>query len=402
MASISDVSLNWGLYYNLDNSGSDGVVTITTTTDLDGSNVFITLDGNNSESVTISDNSANITITDASFSALTSGTSYTINATIEGTDISNSESFTYDVIAPDPPDVTFPNSPNNNGDVTINSLGAGATTWEYSTNNGSNWTDGTGTNSFTLDEATYPAEYIQVRNTDDAGNVSSVTSNNGEIVIETSRPSMTITATEVASGATSNDATLSLTFTSSEDTSDFAEADITVTNGSLSAFTKSSDTVYTATFTPTANGNCTIRVAENTFNDAAGNGNTESAQFTWIFDNTAPDYDVTDPIGNFIFNISIPIANRLIENKSPTLVINTNEAGTLTTNIATGFNSGNSLSVSVGDNTIQLAELQYGTYSGKTLTLTDSANNSKTVTIPTFEVSAATLVVTSGIGIKRR
>ena len=65
MASITDVSLNWGLYYNLDNSGSDGVVTITTI-NLDGSNVFITLDGNNSESVTISADSANITITDAS------------------------------------------------------------------------------------------------------------------------------------------------------------------------------------------------------------------------------------------------------------------------------------------------------------------------------------------------
>lgn len=313
MASITDVSLNWGLYYNLNNNGNDGIVTITTT-DLDGSNVFITLDGNNSESVTISDNSANITISDASFSDLTSGTSYTINATIEGTDISNSESFTY----------------------------------------------------------------------------------------ETTRPSMTITATGVNSGDTTNDATLSLTFTSSKATTDFAVGDITVTNGSLSAFTKSSDTVYTATFTPIANGNCTIRVAENTFNDAAGNVNTASAQFTWVLDNTAPDYDVTEPIGNFIFNISIPIENRLIGNKSPTLVINTNEAGTLTTNIATGFNSGNSLSVSVGDNTIQLAELQYGTYSGKTLTLTDSANNSKTVTIPTFEVSAATLVVTSGIGIKRR
>ena len=81
--------MNWGLYYNLDNSGSDGVVTITTI-NLDGSNVFITLDGNNSESVTISADSANIT-QPMQLPALTSGTSYTINATIEGTDISNSE-----------------------------------------------------------------------------------------------------------------------------------------------------------------------------------------------------------------------------------------------------------------------------------------------------------------------
>ena len=211
---------------------------------------------------------------------------------------------------------------------------------------------------------------------------------------------MTISASEVASGATSNNATLSLTFTSSEATTDFAEADISVTNGTISAFTKSSDTVYTATFTPSADGNCTISVAENAFNDAAGNGNTESALFTWTSDTTAPDHEITQPIGNFIFDITVPIADRVVD-KRPTLVINTNEAGTLTTNIATGFNSGASLSVSVGTNTIQLAELQFGTYSGKTLTLTDSANNSKTVIIPTFKVTEPSLIVTSGVRIKK-
>ena len=217
----------------------------------------------------------------------------------------------------------------------------------------------------------------------------------------TIRPSMRITASQVDSGATSNDATLSLTFTSSEATTDFVVGDITVTNGTLSNFASTSSTVYTATFTPSGDGNCTISVAENVFNDTAGNGNTESAQFTWTSDTTAPDYDVTEPIGTFVFNITTPIANRIID-KRPTLVINTDEAGTLRTNIATGFNSGASLSVNVGDNTIQLAELQYGTYSGKTLTLTDSANNSKTVTIPTFEVLGPQLTVTSGLRLKRK
>ncbi len=43
-------------------------------------------------------------------------------------------------------------------------------------------------------------------------------------------------ATTLASGSTTNDATLPLIFTSSEATTDFAEEDITVTNGALSAF----------------------------------------------------------------------------------------------------------------------------------------------------------------------
>jgi hypothetical protein len=76
---------------------------------------------------------------------------------------------------------------------------------------------------------------------------------------------MTITAAEGADGFTSNDATLSLTFTSSEATTDFAEEDITVTNGALSSFTASSSTVYTATFTPDEDGATTIDVAAGAF-----------------------------------------------------------------------------------------------------------------------------------------
>ena len=83
-------------------------------------------------------------------------------------------------------------------------------------------------------------------------------------------PSMTITAakssgTAVADGATTNDATLTLTFTSSEATSNFAMGDISVTGGTISDFTATSSTEYTATFTPTAAGATTIDVAVNTF-----------------------------------------------------------------------------------------------------------------------------------------
>ena len=110
---------------------------------------------------------------------------------------------------------------------------------------------------------------------------------------------MTITAAEVSDGDTSSDASLSLTFTSSEATSNFAAGDISVTNGSISSFSASSSTVYTATFTPSAAGATTIDVAGGTFTDGASNNNTAATQFNWTFNSSVPSVtvsssDVTD------------------------------------------------------------------------------------------------------------
>ena len=97
-------------------------------------------------------------------------------------------------------------------------------------------------------------------------------------------PTMVITAAEGADGFTSDDATLSLTFTSSEATTFFAVEDITVTNGALSSFSATSTTVYTATFPPTSDGAVTIDVAADTFSDALNNNNTAADQFNWTYD----------------------------------------------------------------------------------------------------------------------
>jgi len=105
---------------------------------------------------------------------------------------------------------------------------------------------------------------------------------------ESTPPTLTITAAEVSDGGTSDDSTLSLTFTSSEATSNFIVGDITVTNGALSSFTAVSSTVYTATFTPTAEGAVTIDVAANKFTDAASNGNTAATQFNWTYSVSLP------------------------------------------------------------------------------------------------------------------
>ena len=111
--------------------------------------------------------------------------------------------------------------------------------------------------------------------------------------IDTTSPTMTITSAEVDDDVTSNDATLALTFTSSEATTDFAVGDISVTNGALSNFQTISSTVYTATFTPTGSETAvqqvtTIDVAAGVYTDAAGNNNTAATQFNWTYDNVPP------------------------------------------------------------------------------------------------------------------
>ncbi|CAL6420385.1 unnamed protein product [Bathycoccus prasinos] len=115
---------------------------------------------------------------------------------------------------------------------------------------------------------------------------------------------MMITAAEGSSGFISNDASLSLTFTLSESTSDFTDADVTVTGGGkLTSFT-GSGTTYTATLTPSIEGLQSIKVAANAYSDPAGNSNVESNTFGWTYDVTSPTITITAAEGSsgFISN----------------------------------------------------------------------------------------------------
>ena len=96
-------------------------------------------------------------------------------------------------------------------------------------------------------------------------------------------PAVTITAAEVADGATSSDSALSLTFTLNRDSDNFVVGDVDVTNGSLSSFS-GSGSVYTATFTPSASGATTIKVLADKFTGTnATGGNTASDIFNWTY-----------------------------------------------------------------------------------------------------------------------
>jgi hypothetical protein len=98
-------------------------------------------------------------------------------------------------------------------------------------------------------------------------------------------PTMTITAAEVSDGDTSSDTSLSVTFTASQSTTNFAAGDVSVSGGTLSNFS-GSGTTYTATFTPSAEGATTIDVAGGTFTNAFGTNNTAATQFNWTYSTT--------------------------------------------------------------------------------------------------------------------
>ena len=138
-------------------------------------------------------------------------------------------------------------------------------------------------------------------------------------MIKNTGPTMAITATNsagtaVADGASTKDATLTVTFTASAATSNFAASDITVSGGAISNFAASSSTVYTATFTPSAAGATTIDVAGGTFTNSAGENNSAAPQFNWTYDNVAP----------LISSVSLAATNATIAVTMNEAVFNTN------------------------------------------------------------------------------
>ncbi|MFL2983818.1 MAG: beta strand repeat-containing protein [Candidatus Neomarinimicrobiota bacterium] len=127
---------------------------------------------------------------------------------------------------------------------------------------------------------------------DAVGNVASTSQSNSTVTLNDLRPTMAITAVNgsssaVSDGSTTNDATLTVTFTSSAATTNFIVGDVTVSGGTLSSFS-GSGTTYTATFTPTADGATTIDVAAGAFTDASGYSNAAATQYNWTYDSTAP------------------------------------------------------------------------------------------------------------------
>ncbi|MDB2561857.1 BspA family leucine-rich repeat surface protein, partial [Amylibacter sp.] len=199
---------------------------------------------------------------------------------------------------------------------------------------------------------------------------------------DTTAPTMAITASEVSDGGTSNDGTLSLTFTASEATTNFVVGDITVSGGALSNFAATSSTVYTATFTPSGAGATTIDVASSKFTDAAGNNNTAATQFNWTYDTTAPTLSSVSIASNNSTN-TLAMTDDIV-----TLTFTASEA--IATPVVT-FQSGGAA--------ITDTSVTYVNTSGNTWTAAYTVNASDTSGAVTFSIAFADTVGNSGTAV---
>ena len=179
------------------------------------------------------------------------------------------------------------------------------------------------------------------------------------------------------SGSKTNDATLTLTFTTSESTTNFAVADITVSGGSLSGFS-GSGTTYTATLTPSGTGTITVDVNAGTFSNTNGLNNTAATQYVWIYDNTAPTITITGKNSSNTVRVSGSTTN----DANLTITFTTSETtGNFTATDVTV--SGGTLSNFTGSGTTYTATLTPAapgtlTVNVNSSTFTDEAGNNNT------------------------
>ena len=102
-----------------------------------------------------------------------------------------------------------------------------------------------------------------------------------------------------------------------EDVFGFDQRDVTLSvepQATITAWSKTSDTTYVATITPTSSGNLEISIPKNVAVDMANNQNTASETETVVVDMDAPTTILSVPIGvqNSTFSVKIKCSERVI------------------------------------------------------------------------------------------
>ncbi|WP_429614826.1 Ig-like domain-containing protein [Synechococcus elongatus] len=238
-------------------------------------------------------------------SQITNDTTPTITGTVGNTVLGGSEPFTVVVNG-----VTYDR---NNASLTINGL-----TWSLTIPNGN-----------ALVQNTYNVTVTR--------NNVLVDQTAGELIIDTTAPTVTITDDEPGTGNIAG-GDIVYTFTFNEAVTGFTADDITVANGTKGTFTAVSPTEYTLVVTPDAGfeGNITVDVAAGVAIDAAGNPNTAATQSVQPVD--------TD----------VPVPTITVDAVTADNVINAAEAGgtvAITGTVGGEFNTGDTVTLTINGKT---------------------------------------------------
>jgi hypothetical protein len=142
----------------------------------------------------------------------------------------------------------------NVGTVNVSGIEPNAS-WQYSTDSGSSWNNGSGT-TFNLAAGTYAIGVVQVRQTDAAGNVGTNRSNATAINVDTIAPVVTGFTTSTAAGFYGAGQKISITATISEAVQDGSSFVATLNTGATVALTA-------ATSGTTLSGDYTVSAGEN-------------------------------------------------------------------------------------------------------------------------------------------
>ena len=202
----------------------------------------------------------------------------------------NSVTVTNDITPPSAPTISLATDTGTSdsdyitNDATVNVSGLEANaTWQYSTDGGSTWSDGTST-SFELSDGTYSANDIQVKQTDEANNTSTVGKIASQVVVDTTAPTNTVsTATITPSDNVA---------VQSSETGTAYLVDSTETISSVSDITALADNKYNSVAISTANQDTNLAatgLSNGTYKlytvDSAGNLSTASTDTITV---TAP------------------------------------------------------------------------------------------------------------------
>jgi len=173
---------------------------------------------------------------------------------------------------------------------------------EISMDNGMTWTNfrhavGSyyGNDNITLIKGTHS---IKLRIVDSAGNTGTITTQ--QYTLDTDIP--TVNVTHSLSNPT-NQTSIPITITFSEDVSGMQLSDILLENGTASSLSGSGST-YTAQIIPSGNGEVRLRIGYGSVLDLAGNTNETSSYYTWTYDGTSPSVTITSTT-NSTTNLSV-------------------------------------------------------------------------------------------------